>query len=244
MASRASVLIFVKQALAPFERVSGIGIAFIMPAGSDHREQCPPRAWLAVAAVAVLSVACFGCGASGPARIMPPRIDPVVAGKAAIAEYDSDGDGILSGHELDRCPALKSAAKHYADATGQITADSIAEAIARWQANRIAITIMGVVVTLDGKPLDGATVIAEPEKFLGPEVQTASGVTDVHGGCAMRVQGQLGMQYGLYKIRITKSVGGKESIPARYNTATQLGLEVAPAGGLTTTGVTFNLRSR
>ena len=175
---------------------------------------------------------------------MPPKIDPLAAGKAAIAEYDSDGDGTISGHELDACPALKAAGKHYADAAGNITADSIAEAIAQWQANRIAITIMGVVVTMDGKPLDGATVTAVPEKFLGPEVQPASGVTDARGGCALRVQGQLGMQYGLYRVRISKLVGAKESLPPRYNTATQLGLEVAPiAGGLTTTGATFNLTS-
>ncbi len=175
---------------------------------------------------------------------MPPKIDPLAAGRAAIAEYDTDHDGVISGKELDRCPALKAAAKRYADASGNITADSIAEAIAQWQANRIAITIMGVAVTLDGKPLEGATVTAEPEKFLGPEVQPASGITDARGGCAMRVQGQLGMQYGLYKIRISKAVGGKEVIRTRYNSETELGLEVAPAGGLTTTGATFNLTSR
>ena len=213
-------------------------------AGSHTELSWSAAIWLRLAAACAVGIACGGCGTNGPARIVPPRIDPLAAGREAIAEYDTDLDGIISGKELDRCPALKGAAKRYADPSGNITADSIAEAIAQWQANRIAITIMGIVVTLDGKPLEGATVTAEPEKFLGPDVKPATGVTDARGGCAMRVQGQLGMQYGLYKIRISKNAGGKEAVPTRYNAATELGLEVAPAGGLTTTGATFNLTSR
>jgi hypothetical protein len=204
-----------------------------------------PARWLGSAAIVVVGFASGGCGSSGPARINPPRIDAVAAGNAALAEYDTDHDGTISGKELDKCPALKAAQKHYADAAGKITAESLAEGIARWQENRIAITRCGVIVTMDAKPLAGATVTAEPEKFLGPEVQTAAGVTDLHGGCTLRIPGQIGMQYGLYRVRITKNVEGKELIPARYNAETELGLEVSPgAGGLGAGGTTFKLQSR
>ena len=33
---------------------------------------------------------------------------------------------------------------------------------------------------------------------------------------------------GFYRVRISKQVNGKEAIPARYNTSTTLGIEVAP----------------
>jgi len=169
----------------------------------------------------------------------------VAAGNAAIAEYDTNHDGTISGKELDKCPALKTGEKHYADAAGKITAESLAEGIARWQENRIAITRCGIMVTMDAKPLAGAAVTAEPEKFLGPEVQTAAGVTDLHGGCTLRIPGQIGMQYGLYRVRVRKSVEGKETIRARYNAKTELGLEVAPgAGGLGVGGAIFNLKSQ
>jgi hypothetical protein len=36
------------------------------------------------------------------------------------------------------------------------------------------------------------------------------------------------MHLGLYKVKISKKVNGKELIPAKYNEATVLGQEVAP----------------
>ena len=36
---------------------------------------------------------------------------------------------------------------------------------------------LNVIVMLDGQELDGATVTLEPEKFLGPNLAEASGVS-------------------------------------------------------------------
>ena len=36
------------------------------------------------------------------------------------------------------------------------------------------------------------------------------------------------MHLGFYKVKISKRVNGKETIPAKYNEATLLGQEVAP----------------
>ena len=90
---------------------------------------------------------------------------------------------------------------------------------------------------LDGAPLEGATVTFEPEPFLGPNVATASGQTGKNGATIMMIaadngnpQGQrkAGVHYGLYKVRISKPVGGKESLPARYNVNSELGVEIGP----------------
>jgi hypothetical protein len=37
-----------------------------------------------------------------------------------------------------------------------------------------------------------------------------------------------GLQLGFYKVRISKQVGGKESIPAIYNSETTLGQQISP----------------
>ena len=36
-----------------------------------------------------------------------------------------------------------------------------------------------------------------------------------------------GIYVGLYRVRISKKVNGKETLPARYNTETELGREIA-----------------
>jgi hypothetical protein len=71
----------------------------------------------------------------------------------------------------------------------------------------------------------------EPEKFLGSGVKPASGVTDRDGSAALKAEGQdlPGVQFGFYRVRISKKDGqGRETLPARYNTQTTLGCEIAP----------------
>jgi hypothetical protein len=48
-----------------------------------------------------------------------------------------------------------------------------------------------------------------------------------------------GCHLGVYRVRISKKdAQGRETVPARYNTQTQLGIEVGPA---MEGGYTFNL---
>ena len=49
---------------------------------------------------------------------------------------------------------------------------------------------------------------------------------------------------GLYKVRISKKVNGRETLPARYNTQTELGREVATQIRDGRANITFRLRSR
>ncbi|HKD38589.1 MAG TPA: hypothetical protein VKB78_17375 [Pirellulales bacterium] len=187
-----------------------------------------------------------GCGGGRPAREAPPSISPSAAGAEALAEFDTNHDGVISGAELDKCPALKSALKRY-DTNGdkKVTAANIAARIEKWQSTGTALATLSAAITLDGQPLVDASVTAEPEKFLGPEIQSATGKTDAYGNARLKVSGKPGAHYGLYKIQVSKMEGGKETIPATYNVNTQLGLEFAPdAPELKSAGYVFHLKSR
>jgi hypothetical protein len=185
----------------------------------------------------VLALATAGCS-GGPPRTAPPIIDADAAGKQAIAMYDTDGDGAISGKELDNCPGIKNAFEFYdISHDGKISGAAIAARIREWQASKVGTAATKVRVLLNGAPLEGATVTFEPEPFLGPNVAAASGQTAKNGATMMTIardasnpQGERkpGVHYGLYKVRISKQVGGKESLPARYNTNTELGIEIGP----------------
>ena len=185
----------------------------------------------------VVALAAGGCS-GGPPRTTPPAIDAEAAGKQAIAIYDKDGDGAISGKELDNCPGIKDALEHFdINHDGKITAAAIAVRIREWQESNVGTAATKVRVLLDGQPLEGATVTLEPEPFLGSNVAAASGQTAKNGATILTIaadsgnpQGERkpGVHYGLYKVRISKQVGGKESLPARYNVNTELGVEIGP----------------
>jgi hypothetical protein len=92
-----------------------------------------------------------------------------------------------------------------------------------------------VKVTLNGRPLVEATVTLEPEPFLGDEIKAATGLTNAFGTTSPSIPKEErpdptlpgGAHFGIYKVKISKIVDGKETIPARYNTETTLGLEVS-----------------
>jgi hypothetical protein len=172
-------------------------------------------------------------------------LDPDAAGAAAIAEYDTNHDGVISGGELDRCPALKRAAGRI-DPTGggKITAAAVAGRIRQWQASKLANMNVLILVRMDGQPLAGATVTAEPEKFLGSTLAAAKGITDGTGSAPLRMADKPGLHCGFYKIRVSKLVGSQEIVPARYNRETELGIEVAIDADELQGGVRLDLNSR
>jgi hypothetical protein len=170
-------------------------------------------------------------------RVYPPHIDAVAAGKKAIEMFDTDKDGKLSGKELDQCPGLKAACTSTATSpstvdpagTGEITAEMITDRIKAWQASRLGLLALRCTVTHHGEPLEGATVKFVPEKFLGPNMRTATGKTDQNGVAMLRIPtdetgGPPGVPPGFYRVEITKA-GMK--IPAQYNKETIFGQEVA-----------------
>ena len=104
-------------------------------------------------------------------------------------------------------------------------------------------------VNYDGKPLEGATVKFIPEPFMGGVVDEASGKTSPEGFAVIAIdqaklpesqKGINGVRSGFYKVEITHP---DKQIPARYNTATELGQEVAN-DSTAAVSITFDVKSR
>lgn len=198
------------------------------------------RAWGAFSVLLMV-----GCS-RGPEPPKPPTLDPAQAAAEAIRLYDKNNNGILEPEEWKSSPGL-AAAKERIDRNGdgQMTREEIADRVASWGRSGTVMTNCTILVTLDGRPLQGATVTLEPEPFLGPSFKSSSGVTEVTGMASVTGQDEKfsGVYLGLYRVKVSKMEGGRETIPARYNVQTELGCEVATdIGGIGYTQ--FDLRSR
>jgi hypothetical protein len=188
----------------------------------------------------------------GPSRIEPPSISPGGSADQAMEMYDADDDGYLAGAELDQVPGLKAAIETLdTDKDGKVSEDEIAERIETWQSTRLGLLPITLTVTINGVPLQNATVTFEPEPFLGDEIKPASSKTDEFGGGAPTVPKELrpdpqrtpaGIALGLYRVKISKVVNNKETIPRKYNEDTVIGQEVAPdVPALATLRLTYDL---
>jgi hypothetical protein len=182
---------------------------------------------------AILSLALLvGCDVA-PQRVMPPEINAIAAGKAAVDLYDTNRNGRIDGSELDQAPSIKSALERI-DANGdhEVSASEITSRIYQWQESRMGLVGCSVRITSNGEPLEGITVAFMPEKFLGSNIKPAVGKTN-HEGLAMlavedpelRARHLAGAQFGLYRVEITGN--DEKSIASQFNTETTLGEEVA-----------------
>jgi hypothetical protein len=195
-------------------------------------------------ALAAALVILGGCGGGSPARVYPDRPDSHAADRA-IELYDTNKDGLLDAHELDKVPGLKAALKEVdTNNDGKLSYAEIAARIQSWADSKLGRMGVSCVITRNGQPMRGVTVKFVPEKFLGGDLKTAEGTTDANGNArlATPVSGQLirGVCPGFYRVEITKS---GESIPVQYNSATQLGQEVAQGAANLGNGVAkFDLK--
>jgi hypothetical protein len=188
----------------------------------------------ALCALSLLTTACN----QGPAAIRPPSIDADESADQAMEMYDANGDGLIAADELEKAPGLKAALKRMdRNADQAVDADEIASRIRVWQGTRLGVLPLGLTVILDGRALEGATVTLEPESFLGSDIKASIATTDEFGGSGPSVPKEQrpdpertpsGVQLGLYRVKISKVVGGKELIPGKYNVSTTLGQEIAP----------------
>jgi hypothetical protein len=165
-----------------------------------------------------------------------------------MARYDADGDGKIDAEELKQSPPLAEALETTdADGDGALTEKEIVDRIDAWSESGTNVVNQSTLVTLDGNPLEGATVTYEPEEFLQPPLESSSGVTAENGYAEVAGQdpNYPGLYLGLYRVRISKMVDGRETIPARYNTETILAKEIAPdAPSTSERWLVFELESR
>ena len=73
-----------------------------------------------------------------------------------------------------------------------MTADTITKRIAAWTAAKTSMMTVLVGVTLDGQPLEGATVTFEPEPFLGTVIQSSTGTTNAQGTTMLKTNDKSG----------------------------------------------------
>lgn len=209
--------------------------------------------YLAMCSCVALS---FVGGCSGKSTwIEPPEIKAEKSAAKAMEMYDGDSNGLLDAEELKKAPGLRAAMKTLdQDGDQQVSESEIADRIRSWQKYKAGLTSILCDVTLDGQPLDGATVTFEPESFLGDDIKTAIGTTTLYGRVSPSIPKEnrpspdtpSGLQLGLYRVRVSKKTsGGEERIPAKYNSETILGQQVAaddPA--VINRGIRFKLNSR
>jgi hypothetical protein len=186
-------------------------------------------------AAALLCLAILGCGASRPAAVSKPNVNPADAAAAALEAYDANGDGSLAGDELAKCPPLAQMLAEYdSDGNSQLTAEEISARLTRMFSSGSALMDVSCEVKLAGRPLSGANVKFRPVEMLADGLHPAEGVTDESGAAQLSIgdellpenlRGQSMMQPGLYHVEITHP---QRQLPTRYNTETELGFEVDP----------------
>ena len=191
---------------------------------------------VAVFVVVIAPLRLIGCS-SRPSAIAPPDIEPGELAAAAIKQYDKNGDAVIDNKELEAAPSIRfSLDRIDANGDNKILSEEISQfAQKHWVDTPVGIVRVQCVVNVKGRPLDGATVTLEPEAFMQGVVSSATGVTR-GGTAALDVSDATrphpnahGVQSGLYLVRVSKVVNGKETIPPKYNAQTVLGCEVARA---------------
>jgi EF hand len=203
-----------------------------------------PSRWPAVAFGLFVAVA----GGCSDRTVRVPSMDPTGAANRALREYDADKDGALAGAELAKCPGLKDGlARIDTNGDGRITADELAARLRQYEADKAGLLYLNAAVTLDGKPLADAVITLVPEKFMASGVKPAKGVTGASGSCEFQIEGKEypGIHPGIFRIEVSKKdARGEETIPAKYNTQTTLGIEAGKGNPHLFQGLMLPLSSR
>lgn len=170
-----------------------------------------------------------GCLSTPPAPPMP-SYDPAGSAAKAFELYDANKDGKLDSKELAKCASLAFALVEL-DVNNDKAID-LAELTGRLQTYvdvGVARKLFMAQVVLDDAPLPEAEVRLIPEDFMLGAVTEGVGTSDPLGMVAISAQGvdPPGVGVGFYRVQVSKKdASGKETVPAKFNTDTTLGIEV------------------
>jgi hypothetical protein len=191
----------------------------------------------------------LGCASSSAPPVSTPDIDVQSAADKAVQLYDANGDGALDKDELAKSPSVgKSLANYDANHDERVTHEEIVNRLGRLVGRTAAYVTVDCTVTLGGRPLPRAVVKLIPLEIFGDSLPLAEGTSDDLGVAhpaiaADKLPPKLGAALlvfpGLYRVAITHA---QTTLPARYNTATELGWEVDPSSR-TGTSARFDLKS-
>ncbi len=152
----------------------------------------------------------------------------------ALSLYDKNQDGALDAEELQGCPGILAVLKVYDTNTDQkVSGEEIAAQVGSWSAKGPAMMSLECRVTLNGRPLEGATIDYTPEPYLADSLKPASGVTSGTGVASISLSADempkalkrlKAMYAGTYKVKITHP---SAKIPPQYGAESTLGREVS-----------------
>jgi hypothetical protein len=142
--------------------------------------------------------------------------------------YDSSGKGYLLAVDLQKCPPLKQAFDRIdANHDGKLALDELAARHAFWTTPITSSVSPELRITYKGHPLTLATVRLEPDPCMGEGFVPVEGKTDLQGVARPKVDAGQPVSCGLYLVRVSKHEAGRETIPAKYNSQSELGCEIA-----------------
>lgn len=149
-----------------------------------------------------LCVSVIGCfGPRRSKRLKAPSYDPQAIAAAAIKQYDLNGDGQISGDELDKAPSIKFAFPNMP----AVTSTEIANRVRIWKESRLGLQIASAKFVKDGKPVDGAEVTVSSEDFMGGNKIQFTDTTNLTGVVTLTAPNEdnlPGIQCGFYKIDV------------------------------------------
>ena len=177
----------------------------------------------------VTSLALWLASGCGPRPGSPQPLDPAAIASAAVAALDRNQSGAIEVAEMTH-PLRSGAAKIDADGDGALTAEELTQRLARYGEFPVECLPLGCIVQLDGRPLAEGQVRLVPEAYFGASRRMVLGRTDPNGMADFKVEGErgFGVPQGMYRIEVSKTdSNGRETLPARYNTDSQLGQEIA-----------------
>ena len=212
------------------------------------REQSDNASLALLRLSSILLVALIGCGSAPTGGIS--ALDPELAAQAAIDEFDRNQDGVLSKPELNGCRGILSAWNRFdTDRSNDISLAEVAARITTIQSLPRTNMFASCQIFMDGKPLPDAVIRLQPAEYQLGAVRPAIGKTAVNGSCVLLFDDEsqteaeranLGIDSGIYRVEITHA---SLAIPAKYNSQSELGIELALDAGRNAEVVTFQLSS-
>lgn len=198
--------------------------------------------WVSANVVCFVAVV-LGCNRHPP-TLEPPKWEPEKMSAAAMEQADKNKDGKLNAGEQATLPGLKAGLRDVdADKDRMISAAELTERLRLYQQMQTAFRAKSMIFNYQGRPLVGATVKLIPESFLKDVVEPAEGKTDESGMVMPEAVGSGfgAVRLGYYRIQVESDT---VKLPAKYNTNTSLGIEVAPvsSGYESSSTATFDLR--
>jgi hypothetical protein len=145
-----------------------------------------------------------------------------------LEKLDKNGNATVDQPELAEAPGLAFGARFIdANKDGKLDREELEARFARYRDSRVGLTPKELRIDYNGQPLVGAEVRVVPEFFLTGVIEPAAGTSTADGVVRPSIADQRTplLRLGYYRLEVTSS---KTKLPAKFNSATTLGVEISP----------------